>query len=827
MRPARLVVAGLVLLTGGVLLALRPSFPGAGSAVRPAPALARESGSRAVEPPVREPHASTEGRSLAASAVLAAPDLAPAESTGGTAAPEPWRVAIEGRVVDDRGEPIEGATLETYDEVVRARSDPAGTLHATAAADPWPQAYEGSSRLGVHARGHASAQLEVQVRDGVTLRLGTIVLGPGTEVVGTVRDESGQPLKAWVTLSDAADRPFAEEHVSSWGEVRQGPETRRSQTDREGRFRIRGAPPGQRFLSAAAEGWRMGWTPVFSLREGEEVAHDLVLALDGTQVRWTLRVLDPDGAPVSGATMRSRTSIAGFGQSRIWRVDDEGTSPFVVERGETHTIQASDALQRWRCSEEVQRTAADDEAIVLALREPVTFPLRVADDSGRAIPSARVKVSVGIRQWPPSPSHVAGEDGILRVLLPEEPFTIEADAQGFTSGRLGPISPQEVPTADGLEIRLTAGLALRGSVVASRPVPDARVTLVRHGWRGESWRCSREGCTSETAFPWLGETLDAEALTDEGGAFLVGVPGQGSYWLVVVAPGWPEQPFGPFEVGGATRDVGALALAPAGALEGRVLLPPFDGGHVRLVGASNGLGTVHSAPIDADGRYRIDGLAPGRTFVRPCRTPLATPHRLRSGWSVGSEAPPFDCVVEAGRTTRFDLDLSGEGSVVLEGRIAASPDEGADVQLAPVGDETSSVSDEVAREGTFRLAVSRAGLYELGIWLGEGYFHQRLELHDGVQRWSWDPAWGRVVLPGGREVERRLEDRYLLLQWTGDAGASYVVWLYDGDLEEDATIRMPAGRIRALLENDDETRTPLGEPFELAADESVWFDPWR
>ena len=72
-------------------------------------------------------------------------------------------------------------------------------------------------------------------------------------------------------------------------------------TDGEGRYRLRGAPAGEAFLEASADG-QWTWTRPFLLRAGEDVALDLNLPSDGkNHPRWTIRILDPHGAPVPGA----------------------------------------------------------------------------------------------------------------------------------------------------------------------------------------------------------------------------------------------------------------------------------------------------------------------------------------------------------------------------------------------------------------------------------------------------------------------------------------------------------------------------------------------
>ena len=824
MRSARLAVAGLALAAGvgGLARLLTPERRAAtvsAPALPPARAIVSEGALELGPQASRE-----EGRRSATLPMSArASETDASEREGFEQAAGEWTITFVGRVVDERGEPIEGAELVTEDDVPRARSDATGWLVALpGASSPWNKRWRAA--LSVFAPGHASRTLLMQVHDGMTLNLGTVVLGAGADITGVVRDESRTPVaNANVLLGTAADWPADEELACLEGVDVREVDLPWVRTDAQGRFRLRGAPARDVFVIAHARDKLWTWTELFHLRAGEDVSRDLVLPSDGTaRVSWTVRILDPRRVPLPGARVRLERSGAEFRLREEQQADLHGVVRITVEVGQTVRLWARDPEERWGPAPEMARFADAEASFDLVLAEPAYVTLVVADPLGRPLPWSNVRLSsdymdftLGLRPL--------GEDGSLRVLLPLEGFTLRAFAPGYADAVFGPFDPRSLAIDDPLVLRLSPGLSVAGRVLAAgEPVDGAAVSLRWREGLDALWS-SGDICSPETPFEMTSLPHGGQATTDSAGAFLISVQKDGWYTALVESAGFPVQAFGPFEVRGASSTGHEIVLARGGGtLEGRVLLPPGQSAVGRLVGASNGSGVAFTAPVEEDGRYRIENLAPGPYQVRDCQPPAALVHPLRATGN-GTGEIVFDCEVREGATTRHDVDLSLEGSVVLEGSFRGPPGEACLVSLVRDGDWLPFARAELGDDGCFRMAVSRTDPCRIEIRTAEGLFRQPLVLVRGAQEWSASPSWGAISV---RHPPQGAGPRgALVLSWRGPAGSTYEVeqWNNRMSLEAPPPVAFPAGLVE-VLRVDESVRETLREPFTLLAGESVVLD---
>jgi hypothetical protein len=257
--------------------------------------------------------------------------------------------------------------------------------------------------------------------------------------------------------------------------------------------------------------------------------------------------------------------------------------------------------------------------------------------------------------------------------------------------------------------------------------------------------------------------------------------------------------FGPFELDPeheATPLV--LALERGGRLEGTVRGATVSSNEGRLIAVSNGWRFVRAAPLDADGRYHIDDLAPGRYQVRPCEPPVASLQALEVQPS--SEDLAWDCTVHAGTTTRFDLDLSVEGSVVLVGRFELVGESPSDwrASIVPVEHPTRMIvrpraQAMLAPDGAFELSLSDPGSYRLEVRAGPLLLTEVVSLYSGRTEWEARLVTGKLQLKaGGLETNAAL--RYLARR--GSAEVTHSVDARTLRSGGTLTITVPAGPAR-------------------------------
>ncbi len=703
-------------------------------------------------------------------ASTSAPETTSASVDEPAAPSEVPRLTVLGRAVDLDGRPIQGAELFASDEIgpaqrLVARSDESGQFRAEL---PRAWGVHGFTLLAEHYR---AAEIEVFDVGRVELQLGTVPLAPGSEVAGRVLDETGRPIPgarvSWLPASaypaDAATarrKGFGQGRAdyAELGELDQlrelgyagedanvfVPDTR---STADGSFRLRGLPLGECFVVAWKRGHSYGWSQVFELRalrphpSGAASEVEIVLPPSLTassQIAGIVR--DPAGAPVAGILVHAQGSRLNSS------VHTESDGTFLLDKGWTEPVllRATDEEQRWAPAE-LADVAPGSRALELVLAEPAWLTVRLLDAGERPIPWGHVRVAATRKE--------TGRAGTVRIQKPAEAFELEAFAPGFRTQTFGPFEPGQL--GDELALHLVPGQAVRGRVVSQgRPVAGARLDLAFTQAPGITCE-SRNAAPREHPFQLTGRVdLDGnDGTSDASGGFLLTVHSDGWHSLRVEAEGFPTNVFGPFLLARAAGfEELELELERAGILAGQVRLAPDAGARERLVGACNGWSFVRTALVQDDGSYSIRDLAPGAYQVRVCVPPIAALQELASREESG-ESVTWDCRVSAGATTRFDLDLSQEGSVVLAGQLTlvGAPAQEWEAELLSIpADPTltgsSRASAVLDSAGRFELVLSRAGTYRLRLAGGSPAFEQTLELANGRNEWSYRSATGRVLV---------------------------------------------------------------------------------
>lgn len=678
----------------------------------------------------------------------AAPPVTTASGSTKALKEPPPALRVTAKVLDLQGRPIEGAELLagtpwSWKPTPIAHSDAQGRLFVELPFTTQELSFT------VLATGFAGARREADALPGAELRLGEFRLGPGSEVAGRVVDEAGAGLAdAWVQWLPAAEFPAdpvaaREDGVGedSWSEARL---VGTASCADDGSFRLRGLPLGECFLLAGANGRQFGWTPLFDLRAGPS-AEQLILLPSSPRAgaRISGVVTDPSGAELGGIEVMCREPNVPGGHWTMATTDAAGRFAF-EPWGSALDVGAQDPEKRWATvwSQAVQPGTRDLE---LRMQPPVWLVIRLVDTDGRAVPWGHVRLAGEL--------HDGGREGIVRVHRPEVSFEVQVSAPGFRVETQGPLDAP--PPGEELRLVLQPGQALKGRILhRGRPVAGARLDLAPARAPGEFVEVHGHAPMDQ---PFLAQghvQLGAQdGTSDKAGAFLLTIHGRGWQGLRVEAEGFPLSVFGPFELDPELGREGLeLELERAGSLAGFVRLAPGAEPRERLVAASSGWGFARTATLDEQGAYRIDDLAPGLYQVRICEPPAASlqPLGLTSARAAEIE---WDCQVRSGETTRFDLDLTGEGSVVLSGRLER-PGSGVWIGEAmlfgadtPTGDRARPrARSELGPEGRFELAVSRPGRYRLETRLGPLQLREELELFAGPNEWQHRIETGRLWL---------------------------------------------------------------------------------
>lgn len=260
------------------------------------------------------------------------------------------------------------------------------------------------------------------------------------------------------------------------------------------------------------------------------------------------------------------------------------------------------------------------------------------------------------------------------------------------------------------ERRFEPAAKLSGRVVASgAPVPGARVTL----WRD---RAGDEATSWCTVCPSVASTTDAlgrfELNRERDDECSVRVEASGFATLDVELRDAP---------GGDGAHELALELAPGGALQGRLRMPPGRCDEGVIVAAMHEDGRSRTQRTAEGGHFRFENLASGTWTLSRARFDVGDdPFSCWALYAFARHGVALHCEVRAGETTSLELDLSSETPAVLRGAffvngapatgwlVGASPATGvltADDFLSSVLDERGEFEFVCAAPGSMKLTI--------------------------------------------------------------------------------------------------------------------------
>lgn len=399
-------------------------------------------------------------------------------------------VRLSGRVLDEQGRGIPGATIGSTAAQLPPQEDGRLARHGSKAFDlPVTRSADdgtfvldgvgaGTWRLWGHASGTRygwSAPLAVTAeRDLLALELVLPPLLAGDRIEGRVVDPDGNPMRT--------------ELVCRVHDARHGGFTRYEQVDEQGRFSILIEHDGETWdLTVNDFSGRLATASVEGVQPG---TLDVVLRMRAQRF-LDVAVLDTDGQPVEGAGFfigaggawtEVRPEASGPGDYRMPLPDARFRLEVFARGFRTERYRPLDPASLPSPLEVVLRRAPAVRGRVLAAGQGVAGArVMLHRDSPDALETFN-----GFRCVMSALADAEGStdaDGRFVLFLDlDEGFWIRATAAGLAPAELGPIDPGRLASAPDFELVLTEGGAIEGRVLTGEGI-DAEGTIVaiNHG----------------------------------------------------------------------------------------------------------------------------------------------------------------------------------------------------------------------------------------------------------------------------------------------------------------------------------------------------------
>ncbi|MEM6568788.1 MAG: sigma-70 family RNA polymerase sigma factor [Planctomycetota bacterium] len=614
----------------------------------------------AVEPEVVAAVPEAARREVAASAEADATAPAP-QPVLQPALPKTFAAYLEARFVDEHGSPLPDVEVLLMSSDGRrskprkigdGRAGPNGLAQVEGGLPGWAAPDETglrAARLELVARlkGRASHRQRVLLREAETTQLGDVVLGPGARIAGRVVDERGSAVEgALVGAVDAAQlADLSPQEIERIGRLGSDAFDRLTAvTSRvDGSFDLDDLPDGGVRVWAYAPERRYGLTDTVVLEplvDGVEV--EVVVPDFGPTDRIAGRVVGPDGEGRRAWITRDMRT-AGGGRTDTINTDDDGVFSFpVAHLDAVYRLTAADPFNEFS-QVQVPDVLPGDMGLEIAFRAPVPLLVRLRDAQGEPVEGAEISIGVdGMYSRVPAENPAPGDYVVDR---PSATFRLEANAPGFRES--DDLKLDDATAPDAVDIVMERALVVVGQVLADgAPVPGAIVEAFEYDARAietfNGMRCS------------ISHFENGTARTDDEGRFRLEVDLDGSFVVRARHTDHVDAETAPMTADDAKEPL-SLALTDGGTIEGTVRVPPGESAGGLVVGVHRGDGRPRSVRTEPDGSYRIEGLMPGEWNVFLTDDDI-NPRGGSHSSIVTDEPLTWDCRVELGRTTRFDLE---------------------------------------------------------------------------------------------------------------------------------------------------------------------------
>jgi len=559
------------------------------------------------------------------------------------------------------------------------------------------------------------------------LDLGDVVLGEGSPVQVLAVDRADRPVAGATVKIRRSTVWRASTDWTAWvlGDRPKPTDEATATTGLDGTAVLPRVPPGGWSVVVEAKGYGAE-TGSVTVEEGREIGRVRVVLLPAHALRGTVR--HHDGKPAAGAVVIANALTANWfaDAGRIEAVAD-ALGAYAMEglrQGEIQVaVRPSADVQNSVGTVQVPEVAVYD----IRLQEGITVRGKVSDDaSGAPLAGARVSVSL----WGGTGGDMGsqgrgstGEDGAYEVrgLQPGNFGGIQARLEGyldFPDGRArGAMASEQVGPGIVLErdARLRKGAAVAGRVADAKgtPVAGARVTA--------------------TAFAQnRGMDVSPPSLTAEDGTYRIENLAAGPVLLKVHAEGcaqadYPANEWQALQQGPAPEACTAtvpdsgevrkdLVIVRGGAVTGSVSDrdgKPAPGLQVTVSSSKNSVGGG-TGTTDAEGKFRLEGVAPGDGLKVSAWGPKSV-HGTSDEFSLGESGSVEGIRVTvtpgatiAGRVSRADGGSMADGTLrLVQGVLDTDQPWDWDWQ------RRSATAQPMAADGTFRIDGLMAGKYTL------------------------------------------------------------------------------------------------------------------